>query len=148
MAKSSLHSKLRCGRTMFPVLVFLLFLSTPLYAQLNFNSGNFGTVGFGATTFALTPSGGIAPYTFSYAPGATIIPGFRLTNRPNVPNFFAASATGGLVGLPLTSGAFATTIRLTDGSGAFVDKAVNFTVAAVDIGGGPQFGFGVGDNAS
>ncbi len=139
----------KCGKYLFAAVAFLFLTCSPLHAQLSFNSGNFGTVGFSQNAFSLTPSGGTGNYTFSYAPGAATIPGFRVTNRPNVPNFFSAGSTGGLVGIAAVPGTYSTTIRLTDnGSALFVDKAVSFTVTTVDIAGGPQSGYGVGDTVS
>jgi hypothetical protein len=132
------------------VFALLFVFSNSSYAQLNFNNGNFGTVLYGDTAFALTPTGGTAPYTFSSAPGANVIPNFRVENRPNVPNFFNANATGALIGLAMPgmcapSGTCSTTIRLTDATNAFVDHPVTFSVVNVDIGGGPFSGYGVGD---
>ncbi len=131
------------------VLVVLSALCSPLHAQLNFNSGNFGTLSFGQAVLSFDPSGGTGPYTFSYAPGASIIPGFRVTNRPDVPVWFGPNTTGALVGIatPDTcapTGNCSTTIRLSDANG-FIDRVVSFSVTSVDIGGSTFSGYGVGD---
>ena len=94
--------------------VLAVFLTVPLHAALDFNSGNFGTVGLSDTIFLFTPTGGTGPYVFSYAPSATPIPNFRVINAPELPSYATASQKGGLAGLPLTPGLKSTTIRLTD----------------------------------
>lgn len=123
-----------------------LVLALPLSAALDFNSGNFGTVGQSNTIFLFTPTGGTGPYSFAFAPGATLIPNFRVVNAPELPSFANTSQKGGLVGLPLTAGPQSTTIRLTDTSnGVFVDKVVSFTVQPVNLSGfGPNY-YAVGD---
>jgi hypothetical protein len=114
-------------------------------APLNFNSGTF-TGAMGATAFSFTPTGGSGNYTFSYMPGAPAVPGYRVVNRPNVPVFFAASATGGMIGIAEAPGSWPTTIRLKDNaSNATCDKSVTITIRALDIGGGAFSGYGVGD---
>ncbi len=129
------------------VLAALVWLPSA-FAQLNFNSGPFGPGPIAATTYALTPSGGTSPYTFSYAPSATLVPGFQVVNRPNVPYNLSASATGALVGLPPAAGTFNTTIRVTDNLGAFVDKPVTVVVTPVDIAGFSTGSYSIGDFAS
>jgi hypothetical protein len=126
-----------------------LFLTVPLHAALDFNSGNFGTFGMSDTILLFTPTGGTGPYVFSYAPSATPIPNFRVINAPELPTYATTSQKGGLAGLPLTPGTKSTTIRLTDTStNLFIDKAINFTVSPVDlIGYGPNY-YSVGDTVS
>src|SRR5262245_31554573 len=115
-------------RLAFCLLPALLAPVFPLSAALDFNSGNIGTSGLAPTTFLFTPTGGSGNYTFSYAPTATPIPGFRVINAPELPSNATVSQLGGLTGLALTTGVMNTTIRLTDNvGGAFVDKAVSFT---------------------
>lgn len=120
-------------------LLFILILIAACFlasaqGPLDFSgAGAFGQTAMSRSYYSFTPSGGTPPYSFSYSPGATQIPGFRVTNRPDIPNFAPATATGALVGLPLVPGNYSTSIRLTDSTGAFVDKAVSFKVSAVDI---------------
>ena len=129
-------------------ILFVLVSSIGLSQALDFNSGTFGPTPIAQASFEFTPSGGTSPYTFSYAPGATVIPGFRVVNRPEIRSNASASAMGALVGVPLAAGSYATTIRLTDSTLAFVDKAVTVVVSAVDIAGSAPTLCGVGDTVS
>jgi hypothetical protein len=130
--------------------IFFVLISSfglPVQAALDFNSGTFGG-GLGMNTFGLIPTGGTPPYTFSYAPGATPIPYFRVVNSPELPSNAGTGATGALVGLPLEGGSYPTTIRLTDGTSAFVDKAVTVAVTAMNFAGIVPQNYGVGDTVS
>jgi hypothetical protein len=79
--------------------VVLLFMCGPLYGQLNFNGFGMGdpastiffTSGFGSSAFPFTPSNGTGPYLFEYAPGAPLIPGFRVINWPDLPGMWVSS---------------------------------------------------------
>jgi large repetitive protein len=132
------------------VAVLVVLVSSMGFSQtpLSFNSGPFGPGPIAQTSYDLRPSGGTGPYTFSYAPGATVIPGFRVVSRPEIRANASADVWGALVGLPLTPGTHLTTIRLTDSTLASVDKAVTVTVTAVDIGGSVPTNYGVGDTVS
>jgi hypothetical protein len=121
----------------------------PLHAALDFNSGSFGTVGMTTTVFLFTPTGGTGPYVFSYAPTGTPIPNFRVINAPELPATATVNQKGGIAGLPRTAGLMSTTIRLTDtGTNLFVDKAVSFTVAPVDLAGFGPWYYSIGDTVS
>jgi hypothetical protein len=135
-----------CNRVLFTVALVLL-MGGSLHAQLNFNSGTFNG-SYGPTAFSLTPSGGTPPYSFSYAPGAMPIPGYRVTNYPNVPVSFATGTTGALAGVAPGSGTNTTTIRLTDANGQFVDKSVTVVIPVVGLGGSVFSGYGAGDSVA
>jgi hypothetical protein len=128
------------------VLVSCIGLAQP--PALNFNSGPFGPRPIAETNYDFTPSGGTPPYTFTYATGAAVIPGFRVVNRPEIRANAPATVMGALVGLPLAPGSYPTTIRLTDSTLAFVDKAVTVIVSALDIAGSVPVNYGVGDTVS
>ena len=122
----------------------LLVGSGPLWAALDFNSGPY-TLSRGANSIGFIGSGGTAPYTFSYAPGAVAISGMRLEVAPNIPTNFSASTTGVLLGMLLNGGTYATTIRVTDATSAFVDKVVTLNVQPFDFARFPPDQQGVGD---
>jgi len=76
-----------------------------------------------------------------------------VVNFPNVPASFSAAQTGGLVGIPSGASHTATTtytasIRLTDSTGAFVDKSVTILVTPVDFAGTVPSNTAVGDNVN
>ena len=114
------------------------------YGQCDFSpSDTLGPFPIGPIDIPLTPTGGTPPYTFDYAPGAPVIPGFRVSNAPAVPSGYTAAQTATLVGLPrnpnqssMTSKT--TTIRLTDNGGCTKDKTVTVLVTPVDLATSPD----------
>jgi hypothetical protein len=93
---------------------------------------NFGpTLGpnlIGVTTFQLTASGGTPPYTFSYAPGAPVVPGMRVVSGPPLPTSFPSTVTGGWLGVITAPGVYTTTLRVTDSLGLTFDRPITWTV--------------------
>lgn len=131
------------------LVLFLAAVPPHAAAALDFNSGSFGTVGISNTIFLFTPTGGTGPYVFSYSPTAAQIPNFRVINAPELPAYATATQTGGLAGLPQTTGLMSTTIRLTDtATNLFVEKAVSFTVSPVDLVGYGPYYYSIGDTVS
>jgi large repetitive protein len=128
-------------------------LATTAQAALTFNSGTLGTGTVSATVYGLTPSGGTPPYTFSYTPSTTPIPGFQVVNSPNVPASLTAAQTGALIGIPSSAShtqtaTYTASIRLTDSTSAFVDKSVTILVTPVDFAGAVPSNTAVGDNVN
>jgi len=133
----------------------ILTVLMPMVAQaaLNFDNTTTRIGPIAATVYGFTPSGGSSPYTFSYIPGTTTIPGFQLVNSPNLPTSLAAGQTGALIGIPMGASHTATTsyttsIRLADSTGAFVDKPVTIQVNPLDFAGATANDLGAGDTAN
>ena len=80
---------------------------------------------------SLNASGGQPPYTYSYAPGATPIPGVRVQTGAPLPSNW--TATGGILGLVATPGVYATTIRVTDAAAHTFDQPYQLTVSPVVV---------------
>jgi hypothetical protein len=75
------------------------------------------------------PSGGTGSgYTYSYSPGATIIPGVRVQTGGPFPTNFSQSTTGALLGVTATPGVYNTSLRVTDSGGNFVDRPISVSV--------------------
>jgi large repetitive protein len=87
----------------------------------------------GSFTLQLSASGGTAPYTYSLSPGATAVPGMRIQNGPQLPTNFAASVSGGFLGVLTAPGSHATSIRVTDALGATFDRAFTINVTPMRI---------------
>lgn len=120
----------------FRVLLFASALAGPvlLSAAPTFTGHPSGaSITVGTASWTLTPSAGTAPYTFSWTPTATPIPGFRVTNRPEITCDASASATGMLLGIAVTPGTYSSSIRVTDGTGAFTDRPISFTVNTLNF---------------
>ena len=116
-------------------------------AALNFNSGAYSAARQ-PWTIELRPTGGTPPYSFSYAPGAAVIPSFRVANRPDSPTYLSSLATGLLIGNPTVPGTYSTVVRLSDSTGAFIDKPVSIDVSPLLLSGFTFGGYGVGDQVS
>ena len=71
---------------------------------------NLGAFALGETQYALTATGGNGVYTWSLA-GGTLPPGLAL--RTDVPAFFPAGATAGLIGVATTPGTYTFTLSVT-----------------------------------
>jgi hypothetical protein len=100
---------------------------------LNLNFGpTIGPNALGVVTYQITASGGVPPYHFSYASGATVIPGMRVLDGPPLPTSFAPTTTGGWAGVILDAGLYTTTVRVTDSLGATLDRPISWQV--LDIG--------------
>lgn len=119
--------------------------------SLTFAPTAFGPVQINAVAFNITPSGGTGSYAFEWAPGATPIPGFRVSAYPDVPSF-VPSPNGALLGLPAAASStvettYSSMIRLRDlGSGLTCDKTVTLRISPIKLQGyAPNF-FGVGDS--
>jgi hypothetical protein len=74
-------------------------------------------------------------------------------NFPNVPASFTPAQTAALIGIPSSAShtavtVYNTSLRLTDGNGAFVDKAVTVQIVPLDFAGNVPKGLGVGDSPS
>lgn len=129
------------------ISILLFAANSPLLAAVDFNSGPY-TLFRGANAVGFVGSGGTAPYTFSYTPGAIAIPGMRLEVAPNIPTNFSASTSGVLLGMLLNSGTYSTTIRVTDATSAFVDKVVTLNIQPFDFARFVPDQHGVGDTIS
>lgn len=82
----------------------------------------------GRSDHAINVTGGVPPYTYGYAPGATPIPGFQV--RP-APSWYNSPSQGTLIGVATTAGVYTSRIRVTDSTGAFFDRDVKLTVTPV-----------------
>jgi len=87
----------------------------------------------GQFTIELQTTGGTPPYEYSYTPGAPEIPGTRVQNGQPLPTFFSPSATAGLLGVIPTPGTYQTSIRVTDSTGQFVDRAVTVRTSLLQV---------------
>ncbi len=90
----------------------------------------------GVITHELTATGGVPPYTYSYAPSATPVPGMRVQTGQPLPSGPSTSATGGFMGLVTTPGVYNTTIRVTDSSTPTpqtFDRAITLTVTPLSM---------------
>lgn len=91
---------------------------------------NVGPGMLGSWTFSInSPTGGVAPYTLSYAPGAPEIPGYRVQSGGPLPTFISSSAPYALVGIGTTAGVYPTTLRVTDSVGQILDKPIVVTIS-------------------
>ncbi len=101
--------------------------------QFDTNS-NLGWVGAHAFFMELRAQGGKPPYTFTYTPGATEIPGTRVQNGEPLPDWHSPDATAGVIGfIPFnadqhTLTVYRTRLRVTDSAGNTFDK--DFTLNA------------------
>ncbi|MGA2260956.1 MAG: Ig domain-containing protein, partial [Acidobacteriota bacterium] len=97
------------------------------YPPLNITSGpDLGKFSIGPLSLQLQATGGLPPYVFSLAPGATPIPGFRVQSGPPLPSSFPATTPAGLLGIATAPGTYTTTLRVTDSLGQTFDKTVSF----------------------
>jgi large repetitive protein len=103
----------------------------PLSLGVGPNLGIFSLGNFIQTQ--LIPTGGTPPYTYSYTPGASPIPGVRVQTGGPFPTGFASNTTGGLLGLVATTGTFNSSIRIADATGSTFDRAVTMTVSPMTI---------------
>lgn len=109
----------------------LMFLVVGVgFGQLNCGwttTGEGPTVGWGTVAIAgqSPASGGVAPYVFEYAPGATPIPGFKVTTQTN--------GLGFIRGVTTTPGLYGTRLRCRDASNATQEFDVSFRVATFDL---------------
>lgn len=116
-----------------------VIMATPAYSQCDFSpSGTLGPFPIGPTDIPLTPLSGTPPFTFSYAPGAPVIPGFRISNAPAVPRRYGPGSPATLIGMPLNPdmtalSSFASTIRMSDSAGCVVDKDITLQFSPLDI---------------
>jgi large repetitive protein len=94
---------------------------------LNFGP-NLGTsvIGTFNQAFSLSASGGSGIYTFSYTPGATKVPGMRFLQGTLVP--FGGTQPAYFAGVIATPGVYTVPVRVTDSTGAFIDRTATWTV--------------------
>jgi hypothetical protein len=103
---------------------------------LNLSIGPAFTRSVGSWSEQLAASGGSGSYVYSYAPGATPIPGMRVQNRAGgpLPTSFPTSVTGGLIGILATPGSYPTTIRVTDAvDSQYFDRQITVAVSTVSV---------------
>ncbi len=74
----------------------------------------------------MSASGGVGPYTFSYTPSATPIPGMRFLQGTLVPA--GGNQPAYFAGVITTPGVYTIPIRVTDSTGAFIDRTATWTV--------------------
>src|SRR5262249_29997977 len=102
----------------FALTAALLGVASTAHAQLTQTNGpNFGTFTVGSIEQQLVATGGIGGYTWSVV-GGSLPPGVNLSTE--LPSFFSASASAGLIGVATTPGSYAFTLRVTS-NGGFVD---------------------------
>jgi hypothetical protein len=88
----------------------------------------------GRTAYGLTATGGVPPYTYSYAPSATPVPGMRVQTGAPLPSGW--TSTGGFMGVVTTPGVYTTTIRVTDSKSPTpqtFDRPITLTVSPLAI---------------
>jgi hypothetical protein len=98
--------------------------------------GDFGTIGQSEWAWSFTPQGGTPPYTFSLAPGATNIPGFRVGTAPDAPNWiptgdgtlFGQAPAGAAANTPFT-----TQVAVNDCTGKSVSHPVTVRFSPIDF---------------
>ncbi|MEW6320624.1 MAG: putative Ig domain-containing protein [Acidobacteriota bacterium] len=92
-----------------------------------------GTFRLGQVRYSLQATGGTPPYSYALAPGAPVIPGFRVQDvgQPMPLNWPAGA--GAFLGVAATPGTFSTTIRVTDAAANVFDRPITFRVAAVTV---------------
>jgi hypothetical protein len=98
----------------------------PLFLGLSQTQGPFVAAPF---SVELAATGGFPPYSYSYAPAASPIPGMRVQTGQPLPTSFSSSATGGLLGLVTTPGVYSTTIRVADSHGQTFDRPISVTIS-------------------
>lgn len=98
----------------------------PVY--LNFGP-DLGTLSAVSAIWGLQAGGGKPPYVYTFAPGATPIPGMRVQTGPPFPTYFSTSTTGGFFGVVTAPGSYSTTIRVTDSQGEFFDRTVTLRIS-------------------
>ncbi len=118
-------------------ILMLLMLAGAMWGQVNCNWNNSGqvpTVGWGISFVAAEglPTGGVAPYVFEYAPGATVLPGFQVAAQ-------LSDFRGFLRGIVTTPGVYSTRLRCRDANNQSQDFDVSFRVSSFDL-----FGTSVG----
>jgi uncharacterized protein (TIGR03437 family) len=109
----------------FPFSIYAPGVVPPLV--LNFGP-TLGPNTVGTLTFSMSASGGVPPYTVSYTPGATPIPGMRFVQAPLLPANFGSGIPASFAGVIATPGAYTIPTRLTDSTGAFIDRTITWTV--------------------
>jgi hypothetical protein len=87
----------------------------------------------GAQNLQLTATGGTPPYHFSYSPGATPIPNFRVQDGAPLPTGFPGTTTAGFLGVATVAGSWTTSLRVTDSVGGMLDKPITLNVADLNI---------------
>jgi len=90
----------------------------------------------GRFAYALAATSGVPPYTYSYAPGATPVPGMRVQTGPPLPTDFSSGTTGGFMGVVTAPGVYNTVIRVTDSltpTPQTLDRQITLTVSPLAI---------------
>ncbi len=107
---------------------FTLFVFTAgQVPPLDLNIGpSIGAFSIGQITLSLTATGGVAPLTYSVTPGAPVVPGMRVQSGQPLPLGFTAHAV--FIGIVTQPGTYTTSIRVTDSTGAVLDRPVTLTV--------------------
>ena len=100
---------------------------------LNVQIGPFTNLTFGQFTSQLQATGGVPPYHYSLTPAAPSVPGMRVQDGPPLPTFFSSTATGGFIGVLASPGTFPTSVRVTDSTGQFFDRATSLQVSSLSI---------------
>jgi len=106
-----------------------LFFSTLTRAQTITVGPNLGTWPIGEIQDALTASGGNGTYSWTITSGS-LPTGLAL--RTDVPSFFPAGASAGLIGIATTPGTYSFTISVTSG-GSPVSQACTMKITALTL---------------
>ncbi|HEY3157812.1 MAG TPA: putative Ig domain-containing protein, partial [Vicinamibacterales bacterium] len=119
------------------LLVMALGAASTVRAQAltQTNGSNFGTFSIGDIQQSLTATGGTGPGTYVWSVvGGALPPGVSLVTT-NLPSFFPASASAGLIGVATTPNVnpYGFTLRVSDGS-TFVDKAYTLKITGLSVG--------------
>ena len=91
-----------------------------------------GPYAIGGVNLELNASGGKPPYSYSFSPNASIVPGSRVTNPPLIPSNFP-NTVGAYLAVFNAPGVYNTSIRVTDSANSIFDWPITFTVSPLDI---------------
>src|SRR5438874_7979900 len=97
-------------RTRILTCTLFLFPAAAAWGQTITVGPNLGTYPIGEIQFALSATGGTGTYAWSVASGA-LPTGIAL--RTDVPSFFTAGVSAGLIGVATTPGTYSFTISVT-----------------------------------
>jgi len=115
------------GTRFFTIFIYAAGATAPLDLPLGINF----TSAIGQFQLSLAATGGTGAYHYALEPGEPVIPGMRVQDGAPLPIGF--TGTGAYLGVLTQPGAYATTIRVTDSNGAFLDRPITITVSPLQI---------------